>query len=96
MAKPYRRRAVTSLTRAYSHDPLERIDSIGGVNADRSRWQLSQAEAIIAIETRSDEFFITADGLPVKLVVHTHRQQKYLKSEREATHPDDLLLQLGR
>ena len=96
MSKPFRRRAVSTITRAYSHDPLERIDSIGGVNSDRTRWQMSQVAAIAAIESRSDEFFITADGVPVKLVVLTHRQQKYLQSERESTHPDDLLLQLGR
>ncbi|MFA6961369.1 MAG: DUF3892 domain-containing protein [Opitutaceae bacterium] len=91
MARPYRRRAVTSITRAYSHDPLERIDSIAGVNSDRTRWQLSQVAAIAAIEARTDEFFILSEGLSVKLVVQTHHHQKYLKSEREATHPDDLL-----
>ena len=96
MAKPHRRRAVTTLTRAYSHDPLERIDSIGGITSDRTRWHMTQAAAITAIETNTDEFFILADGAPVKIVVLVHRQQKYLKSEREATHPDDLLLQLAR
>ncbi len=96
MAKPYRQRAVSTITRAYSHDPLERIDSIGGVNSDRTRWKLSQAAAIAAIEGGADEFFIKAtDGHPVKLVVLTHQQQKYLKSEREATHPDDLLTLLA-
>lgn len=91
MARPYRRRSVSAITRAYSHDPLERIDSIGGVNSDRTRWQLSQAAAIAAIEARTDEFFILAGTVPVKLVVLVHRQQKYLQSEREATHPDELL-----
>ena len=95
MARPFRQRAVSTVTRAYSHDPLERIDSIGGVNSDRTRWKLSQAAAITAIETGSDSFFIKADGHDVKLVVFTHEQQKYLKSEREATHPDDLLTLLA-
>ena len=96
MAKPHRRRAVTTLTRAYSHDPLERIDSIGGINSDRTRWHMTQAAAITAIGSSTDEFYILADGVQVKIVVLVHRQQKYLKSEREATHPDDLLLQLAR
>jgi len=91
MAKPYRLRAVSTITRAYSHDPLERIDSIGGVNSDRTRWKLSQADAIAAIEAGADEFFVPFGAHAVKLVVLTHHQQKYLKSEREATHPDDLL-----
>lgn len=91
MAQPFRRREVTSASRAYSHDPLERINSIGGVNSDRTRWQLSQAAAIAAIETGNDEFFVKAGGALVKLVVYTSRQEKYLRTEREATHPDDLL-----
>ena len=91
MARPYRTRLVSSVIRAYSHDPLERVEAIGGVNADHSRWQLSQAAAIAAIEAGTDEFFLKANDQPVKIVVHTHRDQKYLKTEREKTHPDDLL-----
>lgn len=81
MARPYRSRTVISVTRAYSHDPLERIDAIAGVNPDRTRWTLSQAAAIAAIEARTDEFFVTEGDRPVKLVVVTHRNQKYLTPE---------------
>ncbi|HTJ79474.1 MAG TPA: DUF3892 domain-containing protein [Rariglobus sp.] len=95
MAKPYRQRAVSTVMRAYSHDPLERIDSIGGVNSDRTRWKLSQAAAIAAIEEGGDEFVVDANGHPVKLVVFVHDKQKYLTTEREATHPDDLLTLLA-
>ena len=91
MARPYRRRAVSTVSRAYSHDPFERIEAIGGVNADRTRWKLSQSAATAAIEAGTDEFFVNADGLSVKLVVLTNRGQKYLATEREKTHPDDLL-----
>ena len=91
MARPYRRRAVSTVSRAYSLDPFERIEAIGGVNADRTRWKLSQSAATAAIEAGTDEFFVNADGLSVKLVVLTNRGQKYLATEREKTHPDDLL-----
>jgi hypothetical protein len=91
MARPYRRRAVSSVNRAYSTDPFERVDTIGGINADLTRWRLSQAAAIAAIEAGTDEFFVKASDQVVKLVVQTHQGQKYLKSEREKTHPDDLL-----
>ena len=91
MSRPYRRRAVLSLIRAYSHDPLERIDSIAGMSADRKRWSLTQSAAVAAIEAGTDEFFVEADGKPVKLVVIPSHGQKYLASEREKTHPDDLL-----
>lgn len=91
MARPYNRRAVSFVSRAYSHDPHELIENIGGLNSDRTRWKLSQAAAIGAIEAGTDEFFVSADGNPVKLVVITFQGQKYLKTEREKTHPNELL-----
>lgn len=91
MARPYRSRTVSSISRAYSHDPLERIEAIAGVNADRTRWRLSQTAATAAIEAGTDEFFVQADGGPVKLIVLHHGGQKYLTTERSSTHPDDLL-----
>jgi hypothetical protein len=91
MTRPYRRRTVSSVSRAYSRDPLERIESIGGMNSDQTRWRLSQAAAIVLIERGTDEFFFHAGGEIVRLVVLTHGGEKYLQSEREKTHPDDLL-----
>ena len=84
------------MNRAYSHDPYERIETIGGVNADRTRWSLSQAAAIALIEAGTDEFFIGPKESAVKIVVVTHQDQKYLESAREKTHPNDLMsLPLG-
>lgn len=91
MARPYIRRAVTIVNRAYSRDPLERIESIGGVNSDRTHWLFSQAVAIARIEAGTDEFFVTTDTAIVKLVVRSHGGEKYLQSEREQMHPDELL-----
>jgi hypothetical protein len=91
MARPYRKRSVSSVNRAYSTDPHERVEAIGGVNADHTRWQLTQNAAIAAIEAGTDEFFVKTPDLTVRLIVVTHQGQKYLKSEREKTHPDDLL-----
>src|SRR5436189_237903 len=58
MARSHHRREVTFISRAYSRDPLERIESIGGVNSDRTHWKLSQAAAIARIESGSDAFFV--------------------------------------
>lgn len=90
MAQPYTRRAVSFIDRAYSHDPLEQIENIGGMNSDHSRWKLSQADAINAIESGTDEFFVNTEDGPIKLIVLTHQGQKYLKSEREKSHPGEL------
>ena len=91
MARLRHQRAVSSVNRAYSRDPLERIESIGGVNADRTQWKYSQAAAIARIEAGTDAFFIKTGAHTVKLVVLAHKGEKYLQSEREETHPDDLL-----
>jgi hypothetical protein len=91
MAKPFRRRIVTAVGRAYSRDPFERVASIGGVNSDHTRWSLSQPAAIALIEKGSDEFFFLVGEQRVRVVVLTHGGEKYLRSEREKTHPDDLL-----
>lgn len=91
MAKPFRRRAISTVERAYSRDPFERVASIGGVNADHTRWNLSQPAAIALIESGTDEFFFRADDQSVRVVVLTRSGEKYLQSEREKTHPDDLL-----
>jgi hypothetical protein len=91
MAKPFRQRVISTVGRAYSHDPFERVASIGGVNSDHTRWSLSQVAAIALIENGSDEFFFHAGEQRVRVVVLMHGGEKYLQSEREKTHPDDLL-----
>lgn len=91
MAKPFRKRIITTVGRAYSRDPFERVAAIGGVNSDRTRWSLSQPAAIALIENGTDEFFFQAGDQRVRVVVLTHGGEKYLQSEREKTHPDDLL-----
>lgn len=80
-----RRRAVTFVGKAYSHDPHERISSIGGVNYDRTPWRLSQEAAIAGIESGTDEFYISTDDGPVDLVVTTVDDQKYLQSANDVT-----------
>lgn len=89
--RPYRRRAVSLVNRAYSSDPRERVATIGGVHSDRTHWKLSQEAAIALIEAGTDEFYVAAATGAVKLVVLNHGGQKYLQTEREKTHPDDLL-----
>jgi hypothetical protein len=91
MARIHNPRTVSIVNRAYSSDPLERIESIAGVNSDRTRWSFSQTAAVARIEAGTDAFTIQTEDRLVKLVVHSHRGEKYLQSEREKTHPDDLL-----
>ena len=91
MALPLHRRAVTFVQKAYSYDPHERIDSIGGVNSDKSRWKLSQEGAIAAIESGRTEFYVAAADRNLKVVVVKFAGQKYLKTEHDEKSPDSLL-----
>jgi hypothetical protein len=95
MANPFRRRIISRVGRAYSRDPLERVASIAGINADLTRWNLTQPAAIALIEKGTDEFFYHAGTEVVRVVVKTHGGEKYLQSERERTHPDELLTLTG-
>ena len=95
MPRPCRRRAVSRVIRAYSHDPLERIAAISGANSDRTSWKMSQIAAIASIEAGTDEFYFQAQDQVVRLIVLTRGGEKYLQSEREKTHPDDLLNRLS-
>jgi hypothetical protein len=91
MARPIRRRTITFVQKAYSSDPYERIDSIGGLNSDKTRWKLSQEAAIAAIDGGLDEFFVTASDRMVKVIVMNHGGQKYLKTEADSKASDWLL-----
>jgi|SRR5688572_19915748 hypothetical protein len=91
MSKPYRRRTISTVGRAYSTDPLERIAFISGTNANNTSWSLSQPAAVALIEQGTDEFFFRKGDTSVRVVVLTSGGEKYLQSEREKTHPDDML-----
>jgi len=91
MALPVHRRTISFVQKAYSYDPHERIDSVGGINSDKSRWKLTQEAAIAAIESGGSEFFVTAKDHSIKVVVVAYAGKKYLRTEFDEKGPDTLL-----
>lgn len=74
-------------------DPHERILSVGGLNADNTRWTLSQRDAINGIQNGEYAFYVeqpSGDRVPV-IVARSRFGNLYLKTEADGDQPNNLL-----
>jgi hypothetical protein len=88
MAKSARIRCINKTDRL---NPHERIRNVGGVNPDGGRWKQSQQQTIQEIESGEWEFYVSQAGRTVNVIVATHSGNKYIKTEADGIHPDNLL-----
>lgn len=72
-------------------DPHERIHGIGGINGNGTRWYLTESQAIADIEAGKWRFWTTANGKSVWVIIAAHNGHKYLKTEADGIHPNNLL-----
>jgi len=73
-------------------NPHERIRNVGGQNDDGSRWTLTQERAIQGIQSQEWSFFVNQAGRSVNVIVALSRYgHKYLKTENDGEHPNNLL-----
>ncbi len=72
-------------------NPHERIQNIGGVNPDGARWKRGQPQAILDIENGTYRYFVSVGGHSVWVIVAIHSGNKYIKTQNDGIHPDNLL-----
>jgi len=86
------RAQVKCINKSNRLNPHERIINIGGVNPDGGRWTLPQPQAILDIEAGKYSFYVSVGGQNVDVIVsHTAQGHKYLKTENDGVHPNNLL-----
>lgn len=83
---------ISCINKSDRYNPHERINYVGGVNPDGTRWKLSQADAIAGLERDEWSFYVMVGGRKVWVVVATSRYgNKYLKTEADGEQPNNLL-----
>lgn len=83
---------IRCINKSDRYNPHERIINVGGVNADGSRWKISQQRAVQGIESGEWSFFVNRGGRSVRVIVAVSAYgNKYIKTEADGEQPDNLL-----
>lgn len=83
---------IMCINKSDRYNPHERIINVGGINANGTRWKLSQPAAIEGIENGKWRFYVSVDGDSVWVIVAVSANgNKYLKTQNDGDQPNNLL-----
>jgi len=84
---------IRCINKTDRYNPHERISHVGGVNADGTRWRLTQAQAIAGIKEGKWSFYVEQPpGHVVDVIIARSPQgNEYLKTEADGEQPNNLL-----
>jgi hypothetical protein len=86
MAETYQ---ITCINKSDRLNPHERIRRVGGTSD--GGWTLTEDQAIEGIESGKWQFYVSAGGASVWVIVATHLGRKYLKTTKDGLQPDNFL-----
>jgi len=81
---------VFCINKTDRYNPHERIQNIGGYGGG-TRWKHSQQQAIGFIESGQFMYYVSVGGNSVWVIIAVHNGNKYLKTQNDGVHPDNLL-----
>lgn len=85
------RHKVLCVQRSNRSNPDEKIEFIGGLNANGTRWKVSQSRAIEAIESGKWEFYVQVNGNVADVIIATNNGNKYIKTKIDDLETNNLL-----
>ena len=85
------RHEIKCINKSNRFNPHERIEFIGGLNSNGTRWRITQAMAIEGIESGKWGFYVRLNNILVDVIISTHNGNKYLKTKNDGLEINNLL-----